>query len=498
VEIIASLTPDSAADPLDALASPPSTASLVELRVDLFDGLDVRAAVSACPLPVLATVRSTAEGGRGPVDPESRRTAIARIVEAGTALVDLEFDRDLNLMSTLGLTPEQVVLSWHRPEGTPDDLPDIAAAMLSSSAHLVKLVPTARRLSDLEPLLGLYRAAGKRRHRLLAFAMGTVGIASRYLAPLLGARVAYTAWHASAPAAPGQLTAGQLDRVIGHLNGPPQRLLGVVGRDVSMSLSPSLHGAGYRSEGLPWVMVPVSVPDEAELDALFRPMGTTLFDRVGLAVVGWAVTSPYKQAAAAAATQRAPRVQRADSANTLILRPEHVIAETTDADGVVGSLVSHGIDPAGRNALVQGTGGAARAAAVGLDLAGADVVLRGRDVDRTRSVAERLEVGWCEPDQLPKDTYILVNASPLGSDPTDPSPFGTEEVAGSAAVLDMVYGDHRTQLAELTRATDTRFIDGREMLLHQGYAQFAAFTGRLPPKRAMRSALFDDSSERSR
>ena len=33
------------------------------------------------------------------------------------------------------------------------------------------------------------------------------------------------------------------------------------------------------------------------------------------------------------------------------------------------------------------------------------------------------------------------------------------------------------------------FIDGREILLHQGFAQFAAFTGRLPPKAAMRTAV---------
>ena len=48
----------------------------------------------------------------------------------------------------------------------------------------------------------------------------------------------------------------------------------------------------------------------------------------------------------------------------------------TDADGVVGSLVTAGIDITGKTAIIQGTGGAARGAAVGLDAAGANVTNR--------------------------------------------------------------------------------------------------------------------------
>ena len=489
---IVSLTPEVSDDPLAALASPPDSASVIELRLDLFPDIDIRAAVAACPLPVLATLRSAAEGGRGPDDPATRAGILGAARDAGATLIDLEHARDAELSAKLGLGPEQVVLSWHDPSGTPADLEAIAAGLLESTARIVKLIPTAHSLADLERVLALHQRFNHRRshnRRLLTFAMGTVGIASRYLAPILGPPMSFAAWRDGAAAAPGQLTVAQLEAVVGHLGGRPRRLFGVVGRDVSRSLSPALHNAGYRALGLPDLFLPISVPDEEELIEVFTFLGDTLFDRVGLAAHGWAVTTPYKDIAAGAAEMAAPRVRRAEAANTLVLREAGMAADNTDADGVVGSLVSLGIDAQGCTAVVQGTGGAARGAAVGLHLAGAEVFLRGRDGENTREFAEMLEVGALEPGAMPKNAEILVNATPLGTGAEDPSPFADGEIAGATAVVDMVYADHETPLTVLARAAGIPTADGKTVLAHQAFAQFAAFTTRLPPKEAMLAAI---------
>jgi len=489
---IVSLTPEVSEDPLAALASPPDGASVVELRLDLFPGIDLRAAISACPLPVLATLRSSAEGGRGPVDPAARAGILGAARIAGAALIDLEHARDQGLRAELGLSPEEIVCSWHDPAGTPVELETIAAGLLESRARIVKIVPTAHSLADLERVLGLHRRFNRQRshkRRLMTFAMGTVGIASRYLAPLLGPPMSFAAWRADAAAAPGQLTVAQLEAVVGHLVGRPRRLYGVVGRDVSRSLSPALHNAGYRALGLPDLFIPVSVPDESELIEVFTFLGDTLFDRVGLDARGWAVTTPYKDIAADAAEMVAPRVRRAEAANTLVLRETGMAADNTDADGIVGSLVSLGIDARGRTAVVQGTGGAARGAAVGLHLAGAEVFLRGRDPERTREFADILEIGALDPGDMPAKAEILVNATPLGSNPDDPPPFAAGEVGGAVAVVDMVYADGETPLEVLARAAGIATADGRTVLSHQAFAQFAAFTTQLPPKEAMLKAL---------
>lgn len=489
MEPIVTLTPEVAPDPMWALAHPPAEARVVEVRADLLPELDLRAAVSLCPLPILVTLRSTAEGGRGPTDPGARRSFIERAREAGADLIDLEWARDRDLKRPLGLAPEQVVLSWHDCDGTPTDLGDLAAAMLATSAGLVKIVPTARRMDDVRRLLALVAAAGRARRRLAAFAMGPVGTATRLISPLLGAPVAFCCWNEAAAAAPGQLSCRRMIAIAGHLEAAPQRLFGVVGRDVSSSLSPELHAAAYRSLDLPYLFVPVTVPDEDDLELIFRPSGQTLFDAAGLPAAGWAVTTPYKEAAAASATLAAPRVARSGAANTLVLRPGAIFADNTDADGVVASLVAAGIDPVGRLAVVRGTGGAARGAAIGLDLAGALVELCGRDDVATRRTAEELGVGWRELGNEVPGGALLVNATPLGAAGEDEPPFTPSQVGCATAVLDMVYGSRATRLAEIAAELGTPYVDGRTVLAHQGFAQFAAFTGRLPPKEAMLAAL---------
>lgn len=498
MEWIVSLTPEAGSDPLATLANPPRGAAIVELRLDLFPGIDVGTVLGASPLPVLATFRSTAEGGQGADDPVARATELRNARDAGAALIDIEWARDRSLIDDFGIAPEQVVLSWHDPTATPEGLAELAEGMLSTSARWVKVIPSAKSVADLVAVIDLQRRfnGGRRSNRrLLTFAMDTPGLASRYLAPLLGPPIGYAAWADDAPAAPGQLTVAQTEAVISHLDGPPQRIYGVIGEDVSGSLSPALHAAAYRELGMPYVMLPISVPHPDELADLFAPRGSTSFDDVGLEPWGWAVTTPYKAQAAAAADRHAPRVTRAAAANTLILGPGQVTAENTDADGVVGSLVDLGIDPRGLTAVVQGTGGAARGAAVGLHLAGADILYRSRSDAVAQSTAEDTGLGWCPPEDQAPTGAILVNATPLGRKTGDPSPFSGDEISAAAAVVDMVYADHPTELVKTATEHDITVADGRAVLLHQGIAQFAAFTQQIPPKEAMRAALGGANSE---
>lgn len=489
---IVTLTPDVADDPLRAISKPPVGADLVEVRMDLLPDLQISDAIAACPLPVLATYRSQNEGGRGSGDAEVRNRLLGAANTAGAALIDAEWNRDVHTIARLGIEPERLVVSWHDVHGTPDDLASIAAGMLEGPGFWVKVVPTSRNLSDLERVLALTCGRSniprKNRRRLVAFSMGSPGVASRFLAPLRGAPIGFAAWSDSTAAAPGQLAADRMRASVGHLVGPPRRLFGVVGRDVAQSLSPVLHAAGFRALSTPDLMIPISVETPEELEHLFAPAGATLFDRIGLRAWGWAVTSPYKGLAADAATLCAPRVRRARAANTLVLKNDRVLAENTDADGVVGSLTATGVVLRGARALVQGTGGAARGAAVGLHTAGADVRLRSRSDERAHRTADEIGVGWCgSSDTAHAD--ILVNATPLGTQSDDPVPFSIHEIVEACAVVDMVYGPQPTPLELEVKDREKVWIDGRTMLAYQGIAQFAAFTESLPPRAAMLEAL---------
>lgn len=493
MEWIVSLTDAVASDPLEAVSSPPEGATLVELRGDLLPELDPAEAIARCPLPILYTLRSTDEGGRGPVDPALRRSRFTRARDAGVALFDLEALRDRELVRTLGLNPAQIILSWHDPVTCPVDLEARIQKLMEVPAGLLKVVATPRSLDDLEFLLTLQKRLNRNHHRrrLLAFGMGPFGLPTRYLSPLLGPHLAYAAWSSRTPAAPGQVALDRLQQTIGHLVGPPRRLFAVVGEDVSASLSPVLHGAGFAVADLHSLMIPMSISNVADLARLFVPAGRDLFSRsIQIGLEGMAVTTPWKAHALKAATLASPRARRAGAANTLIPGPDRILADNTDADGVCGALRNAGFDPAGLVALVQGTGGAGRGAAVGLDLAGCDVRMRGRSHAHTRAVAEQLGVAAMDSSQSPPPGSILVNATPLGGGDEDPLPFSREEIRQASVVLDMVYNlDRATALATACSQADTHFIGGIEMLLHQGLAQFAAMTGVIPPRNAMASGL---------
>ncbi len=484
-------TPEAAPDPYRALGRPPEGATVVELRGDLYPDADPAGIIAGCPLPVLYTLRSTAEGGRGPDDPSARRSLLARARDAGAALLDLEAARDTALLHELGLNPAQVILSWHDPTGTPDDLEERIRTMLDTPAGLVKVITTPRSIGDLcRTLEAQVRFNGsRRRRRLVAFGMGPFGLASRYLAPLFGPRVAYAAWSPEATAAPGQVELGRLRAAIGHLAGPPQAIHAVVGSDVEGSLSPVLHGAGYAAAGLHRVMLPLTVRDAGTLRRIFPADRAGVIETAtGVPVGGLAVTTPWKGEALELAAASSPRARRAGAANTLLPTPHGPLAENTDADGVRGALVAAGIEPAGADAVVQGTGGAGRGAAVGLDLAGARVFLRGRDGARTRRIAEALGVLAMDPDEAAPRGAILVNATPLGQREDDPLPFAPEEIAAASAVVDMVYGGP-APLARAAADAGVPSIDGVEVLLHQGLAQFAAMTRTVPPRTSMERAV---------
>jgi 3-dehydroquinate dehydratase / shikimate dehydrogenase len=490
MEIIASFVPAAGRDPRADLAAPPPGATMVELRADLVgSGADLAPLVAASSLPVVLTLRSTAEGGRGPDDPVLRREFFARAALLPVVLVDLEA-RDLDLLDRV-VPRERCILSAHLAPAGSAELERTAAALLARGTRLVKVVPAAATLADALAVVRLADASSRgprAQRRLVAFATGDAGRATRLLSPLLGAPVAYAAWDGARAAAPGQYTPAELTALIGHLDGRPRRLFAVLGRPAAASLSPRMHAAAYRALGLPNLFVPLEVASAEELVALLRPMGETCLDDAGFLAGGFAVTMPWKEEAAARCDVLAPRAARAAAANTVLPRAGKTLGDCTDIDGIGRVLLESGVDAGGARALVLGTGGAARAAVVALQLAGAEVAVAGRDGASTAAMARRLGATVADPADGRK-AAVVVNATPAGRDGA-PEPFleALQAPAGALAI-DLPYGDAPTFLEQLAAARGWSYVGGREVLLFQGVAQFAAMNGVAPPVRAMAAAL---------
>lgn len=257
------------------------------------------------------------------------------------------------------------------------------------------------------------------------------------------------------------------------------KVYGVLGRDVERSLSPVLHNRALEARGLDAVYVPL--PAEA------LPPFLEALPALGLS--GFSVTQPYK-------VDILPYLQEAEepaalcgSVNTVVVHDGMLRGSTTDGTGVLVPLKKK-IDVKGRNVVILGAGGAARAAALALTRKGAHVTVLARDLDKAEEVAAALGCGsgaLHEAALFPWD--ILINATPVGSGKTaNQTPLPAELHRAGSVVLDMIYDPLETRLLREARAAGCRTIDGLQMLLAQAVAQFETWTGLEAPVNVMKSA----------
>ena len=179
-----------------------------------------------------------------------------------------------------------------------------------------------------------------------------------------------------------------------------------------------------------------------------------------------------------------------------------MIGENTDGQGFLrGVRVDGRLDPAGKRVLLLGAGGAARAIAAELALAGAALIeVVNRGVERGERMAEdlRSKVGaavvfkpWRGTLIVPQGFDLLVNATSIGLYPdVDAMPdVDLSRASPRMLVCDAVFNPPETKLLRAARQRGLRVLDGLSMLVYQGVIGFELWTGRKAPESVMKAAL---------
>jgi shikimate 5-dehydrogenase len=174
--------------------------------------------------------------------------------------------------------------------------------------------------------------------------------------------------------------------------------------------------------------------------------------------------------------------------STPCCRAAGLLGDCTDIDGIVRVLAEEEIELAGARVLVLGSGAAARAALVALELVGADAAVAARDSARGDEIAREFGVSRAAAADSER-CRAVINATPAGASGAPDRLLDELRLPAGAVAVDLPYGDLPTRLEELSRERQWRYVSGREVLLYQGVAQFAAMTGSPPPVRAMAEAL---------
>jgi shikimate dehydrogenase len=185
--------------------------------------------------------------------------------------------------------------------------------------------------------------------------------------------------------------------------------------------------------------------------------------------------------------------------NCVVRRGEKLIGENTDGKGFLKSLETE-IDPKGKSVVLFGAGGAARAIAVELGLAGTKRItivnrskLRGAELvallrDKLKLDAEL--VVWSGDYAAPVGTDIVINGTSIGLyAPEARLALDLSSMKPGMVVADVVFSPVRTRFLDDAAARGCRAIDGLGMLVNQGIVGVQYWIGISPDAAVMRKAL---------
>lgn len=289
------------------------------------------------------------------------------------------------------------------------------------------------------------------------------------------------------------------------MHSAPLLRAGLIGHPVAHSRSPAMQQAAFDTLGLHaryelWDTPPDDLP--ARIASLRAPD-----------VLGANVTIPHKLAVMPLLDALAPEARRIAGAVNTIVRQEtaagvRLIGHNTDIAGLEATFREAGVALAGRHMLLLGAGGTARALAGLAAREGvASLTIAARRPTAAAALIASLSTG--QGGSLPvtraldlADTAalqtalaacdLLANATSAGlGDPRAcaiPLPL-LAALPGDCFVFDVVYTAPETALVRAARARGLAASGGLPMLLHQGAAALALWTGRQAPLDAMRAAL---------
>ena len=185
--------------------------------------------------------------------------------------------------------------------------------------------------------------------------------------------------------------------------------------------------------------------------------------------------------------------------NCVVRRGEKFIGENTDGKGFLKSL-QEVIDTKGKSVVLFGAGGAARAIAVELGLAGVKritIVNRSaaRGTELVTLLREKLRVEselivWQGNYAVPAGTDIVINGTSIGLyDANARLDLDLNTLKPGMVVADVVFSPVRTALLDDAAKRGCRAVDGLGMLVNQGVVGVQYWTGIDPDTSVMRKAL---------
>lgn len=241
-----------------------------------------------------------------------------------------------------------------------------------------------------------------------------------------------------------------------------RKLYGLVGEKLSHSFSPQIHQFVFQQIGIDAGYFLFSL--------LREELGLALDGLKLLGAKGINVTIPFKTDIMPMLDWIEPEARFIGAVNTITFEGGKMSGYNTDYKGFGYSLTRHGIEVAGKTAVVLGTGGAAKTVACYLkDHGVSDLHLISRKATPDGSQTPM----WSYDELARQSADILVNCTPVGMYPNVQDVIlDRRVVAKFEAVVDLIYNPVETRLLADARSMGGKTCNGLSMLIAQAvYAE---------------------------
>ena len=261
------------------------------------------------------------------------------------------------------------------------------------------------------------------------------------------------------------------------------RVCGVIGNPIEHTLSPLIQNHMAQKLGVNLVYAPFHVQTGRLEDAV---KGAFALDLEGLNI-----TVPYKSEVMAYLKEIDPQAKAIGAVNTLVRLEDGYKGYNTDMPGLYRAMQEEGVEIAGKEVVILGAGGVARAVAMMLWEKGAsDVFLLNRSWEKAQILADEINqmagrefvkaYTMAEYKRLPDRKFLVIQATNVGMYPKvdevvieDPSFYEKVEVG-----YDLIFRPGETKFMKLVTENGGKAYNGARMLVYQGIIAFELWTGK--------------------
>lgn len=274
------------------------------------------------------------------------------------------------------------------------------------------------------------------------------------------------------------------------------KIVGIFGDPIQHTRSPQMHNAAFQALKLDYIYVPFQVTPE-NLSKAVKSLPS-------LGIKGINVTIPHKEKILDYLDELDPDAQAISAVNTVVTYEQRLKGYNTDGKGFVKSLQDENVTVQGKQVLLLGAGGAARAVGIQLAREGVSAIfISNRTLKKAEHLAQdiqdrtslsQVKVIEFKDNELKKylnQMDIVINTTSVGMSVEESPLREVTEFSSKQIVCDLIYKPPKTKLLEMAERQGAKIINGSGMLVYQGALAFQLWTQISPPIEVMKSALLE-------